>query len=148
MTAWLFQMTTQEIDDDAWSPNDYRLQVWEGEESKWLSHKNNNRDQGPIAPGDLIILYFCKSKTKDYGIYGWGVISKYNPKTNKITFMPTSPSDYLKVSPVKSDEIDALVDRIRLPTPHSGTMWAVTFDEMKTFRNAINNHIGIAQLKG
>ena len=139
-------MTTKEIDGEPWNPEEYRLQVWEGDDITWNAHKINDRNQGAISSGDLVVLFFSKSRTKDYGIYGWGIITKFNSRTNKITFTPTFPSDYLKTSPVWDERIESVIDQIRVPTPHSGTMWAMTVEEFKVFRTAIRGHFGPAAL--
>ncbi len=80
MTAWLYQMTTEERDGESWSPEEYRLQVWEGDNITWGTRKITYRKQDIIRPGDLVILMFCKSPTEDHGIYGWGIIQKFNPQ--------------------------------------------------------------------
>lgn len=134
-------MTTKEIDGVPWNPEEYRLEVWEGDDVSWNTHKVTDRDQRSISVGDIVILFFSKSRTKDHGIYGWGIITKFDPKKNQITFTPTFPSDYLKTSPAWDESIATLLDQIRVPIPQ-GTMWALTLDELNVFRAAISRHLG------
>ena len=145
MSAWLYQMKTGEVEGEPWSPQEYRLQVWEGYDTTWNARKIHDRNKGTITPGDLIVFVFTKSRTKDHGIYGWGIIEKYNARTNRLTFTPTFPSDYLKTSPVWDDSVAALLDQVRVPAPYTGTMWFLTLGELQAIRAAIKRHLGEAK---
>ena len=134
MKAWLYQMVTT---DDPWDPEQYRLEVWEGQETKWPHRKVTTNKLGDVTPGDLILLFFAKSNTKDHGIYGWGVISKYTIKT--VSFWPAPPSDFLKMFPCWDDEIDQMVDLVRGSVP-MGTMWAIDLAQLNCFRAKIRDH--------
>lgn len=140
MSAWLYQMTTKDSDDLVWSPEDYRMEVWEGKENKWSIRKINERGQDPIKKGDIVIFFFAKN-TKDCGIYGWAIITKIDNKKGQISFIPTFPSDYLKTTPLWNENIENLMNQIRVPIPQ-GTMWSITPDELEIIRVSIRRHLG------
>jgi hypothetical protein len=134
-------MTTKDSEELFWNPEEYRLDVWEGEEGTWHTRRINEKGQGSINTGDIVIFFFSKSRTKDCGIYGWAIITEFDAEKGQISFIPTSPSDYLKTSPVWNKDIEDLIDQIRVPIPQ-GTMWSVTLDELNIIRAAIKHHLG------
>ncbi len=141
MSAWLYQMTTEDSDELFWNPKEYRASVWEGKKNTWNTRKVTDRGQDSINTGDIVVFFFSKSRTKDCGIYGWAIITEFDTKKGQISFMPTFPSDYLKTSPVWNEGIENLMDQIRVPIPQ-GTMWSITSDELDIIRAAIRHHLG------
>jgi len=101
-----------------------------------------------MRPGDLVIFFFCPTgpkKTQDYGIYGWGVITRYSRQRQKITFKAMPPSDYLKMSVCIDDEVYDLVREIRKGDKGKGveqlTMYPVPFDHLERIRLKIREHM-------
>jgi hypothetical protein len=67
MNAWLYQMALRK----EWSPEDYRVEVWEGQEVTWPSGKLTGAKGGKIIPGDVIFLFFAQTHNVSPGIYGY-----------------------------------------------------------------------------
>src|SRR4051812_45654936 len=106
MAAWLYQMA----ENQAWTPGDYRLSVWEGETVTWPHHKIMRRESTGPEAGDPIILFFAKSRTDSPGIYGCGVILQVHTKREELTFRVVFPSDFLKIKPLWDTTIDELIN--------------------------------------
>jgi hypothetical protein len=124
-----------------WDPRDYRLKVWEDRPIRWPVGKIVSRGLKEITPGDAIILFFVKTG-KDYpGIYGWGVIDKYNEQRNEIVFQVTPSSDYLKTDPIGDEDVEKLIDRIR-GKGKQGTLWGISRDEFSILCNKVRERIG------
>ena len=137
MQAWLYQMRcTQD-----WRPEDYRIEVWEGQRTIWPAGGILPRGLSDIASGDTIILFFAKSGNDDPGLYGWGVIHAYDQRRNQITFQPTPPSDYLKSDPLWDDDIHQLLDQIRENQPRK-TLWGISRAEFSLIRLKIRERVG------
>jgi len=142
MTAWLYQMTTT---DEPWSPEIYRKEVWEGRAIRgWGTGTPRNRGITDAAPsvGDVVIFYFCKGEllTDDIGVYGWGIILKSNPKAQRIDLRVSSPSDYLKMSPLWNGDMQRMIDTIRGNFTQL-TMWAISLKELQEIRTMVRRHI-------
>jgi len=134
MQAWLYQMSTA----TDWYPKDYCLEVWEGDIVPWPVGQIKSREKNKKLPeaGDLIVFFFAKTRNDDPGIYGWGVITDFNSRTNKIKFGVTPPSDYLKMDPIWDKEIEKLIDKVR-GGMNQRTMWSLTRDELDEVRRKI-----------
>jgi hypothetical protein len=142
MAAWLYQMHTSKPDDDEqWNPELYRLEVWEGTTvSGWGGKRFDSRAPNP---GDLVILYFCPTggaRTEDYGIYGWGVVSRYNEQTGRLDFQPAAPSDYLKMSVCCDGNLKELIKKIRKGIDEN-TIYPISFDQLRRIRLKIRDHV-------
>ena len=109
MQAWLYQMSAPQ----GWHPRDYRLDVWEDRPNRWRVGKIVSRGLKEITPGDAIVLFFAKAGNDYPGIYGWGVISRYDKQRKEIVFQVTPPSDYLKTDPIWDKDVEKLMDKIR-----------------------------------
>jgi hypothetical protein len=122
MRMWLYQMS--QADPQGWSANRYRIKVWERQETTWPAGQIKPKNKSP-EPGDLMALFFAPKRVEeDAGFYGWAVVTKWEPRSNRITFRPTPPSDMLKMSPWWNDDARRIVDDIRGPQPR-GTMWLI-----------------------
>jgi hypothetical protein len=140
MASWLYQMTTN--DEDPWGPNEYRLDVWQGDSITWPVGNVKVRGMSDIRAGDVIVLFFAKSGTAEPGIYGWGVITNLvrGKSRQRIKFKVTPPSDFLKMSVCWDLELEKLVDSIRGGFKQ-GTMWAIKPEEFEEIKRKINRHI-------
>jgi hypothetical protein len=130
MSTWLYQMSQD--DPEEWSANAQRAYVWEGKLCTYWQ-KNGSADFGGAEPepGDRIVLLFAPGKTRsplDTGFCGWGVITKWWPRTPlKISFRVAPPSDRLKMRPWWDDDAKRLVDGIR-GAMKQRTLWRVQDD--------------------
>ena len=130
MVFWLYQMAVMWF-----KPEAYRKMVWEGKRTTWTAGKIATKKRP--APGDRMVLWFAKAGNEEPGIYGWGVILKYNAHSNKVDFRPAPPSDFLKMYPLCDDEVERTIGKIR-KVPR-GTMWLVEEEYAKVLRKKIHN---------
>jgi len=133
MAAWLYQMTAN--DDEPWGPEEYRIEVWQGQTVTWPVGKLSSSDGRSPSPGDIIILFFAKSNNAEPGVYGWGIVSAFIERKprSRVKFLPTPPSDYLKMAPLWNDGIDKLINEIRGGF-NQGTMWQMTVEQLNVVR--------------
>jgi hypothetical protein len=108
MTAWLYQISPK-----LWTTQRYRLEVWEGEKWAWsVGKKSLNKIH--IVVGDTVVFYYAKSGGEDPGFYGWAVVLEWYPNSDTpLIFMPTAPSDHLKMDPWWDDNAEKLANKIR-----------------------------------
>jgi hypothetical protein len=71
---WLYQMNPTA---DFFSPEAYRLEVWEGQPWWWRTGNLFPRDAAPPRPGQRIVFYFTGDDTATRGFYGWGIIQRW-----------------------------------------------------------------------
>jgi len=140
MTAWIYQMA----EDEEWTPEDYRLSVWEGQQVTWRYGKVVSRGGPELGAGDQVIFFFAKSRTRLPGICGWGVVIKVYARKGEMTFRPVFPSDLLKMSPIWDNEIEHVINEVRGPNPR-GTMWSVRDDSFQTICRRILEYRGAAR---
>ena len=135
MQTWLYQMSNA-----IWPVSQYRIEVREGEPLEWKgTHIPPNKAKN-ITAGDAIILFYAPSGNDDPGIYGWGVISEYNPKRDILDFHVVSPSDYLKMDPLWDEEIKQVISKIRGKVAQ-GTLWSISQDDLAIIRSKIRERI-------
>jgi hypothetical protein len=120
-----------------WSSDLYRLEVWEREYTNWAISRKVPKNKSP-QPGDIMVLFYAPSGESDPGIYGWAVVIRFDGY--EIRFMPSSPSDYMKMNPVWSDDVKNIVDQIRGPVA-TGTMWKIEESLFKQLRQKIAEHV-------
>ena len=135
MNAWLYQMVT----DDSWSPEHFRVTVWQGKDITWAHSKVLAAGNRKPTPGDPVIFFFAKKGTKHPGIYGWGVVIKVYAKKEEFTFRAAPPTDLLKMDPLWDNETEGLVDSIRGKVP-LGTTWAISPDQYAALALKIRVH--------
>jgi hypothetical protein len=128
MASWLYQMTSN--DEEPWSPNEYRMEVWEGMPITWPVGKVIYRDQPRVARGDTVVFFFTKTRNEQPGFYGWGIVLEVveSKARNRIKFQVCPPSDFLKIAVVWDNQLEKLVDKVRGPMAQA-TMWALKDDE-------------------
>ena len=128
MAFWLYQMSAKE-----WSPERYRAEVWEDNDTTWETHKITPPGNPPEY-GDIVVLFYAKAGATDPGIYGWAVVLWCDGE--EMRFRPALPSDYLKMNPLWNDEVSKIADNIRRGMPR-GTMWIIPSDLMDRLREMI-----------
>lgn len=134
MSSWLYQ-----IKEDSLSQNRYRYEVWEGKIiTNWWDIEDVKQWPNNVEYGEIIIVFFASKKSVDPGIYGWGCISSFNQGV--LNFIPVIPSDYLKMDPLWDNEIDELIDKIRLKTPQS-IMYEISNDELNKVRKKLREKV-------
>ena len=117
---WFYQMSQAE-----WTPEQYRLDIWEGERWRWPVGKIAGTDR-PQA-GDRIVFYFAKKGCPEPGFYGWAVILQWEATDTRFSFRPVAPSDQLKMRPWwdgPDGEVERIATQVRVPIPQ-GTLWRV-----------------------
>jgi hypothetical protein len=116
---WLYQLSPS-----VWSPERYRLEIWEGERWNWPVGRTSGEGQVP-KPGDTVVFFYAPSGGTDPGFYGWAVVLEwYEPSSNQLYFRPTAPSDALKMFPWWDDEAERMANDIRGKMKQR-TLWIV-----------------------
>lgn len=113
MSTWLYQLSQKH-----WPPEVFRYEIREGHRWGWDYGKKVG-DSSP-ALGDTVVFFYSPSNGKNPGIYGWAVIERCDEDRSMIYFIPTHPSDHLKMDPWWDDEAKEIVDAIRgkMPRPN------------------------------
>jgi hypothetical protein len=139
MSMWLYQ-----IDAQNWSPQRYRLEIWEGERWAWPVGRKVLHGIEPV-PGDIVVFFNTRSGGSDYGFYGWAVILEWYGGGSEMYFRPVAPSDLLKMHPWRDDAAQDLANRIRGKVKQ-GTFWYVQEDLEFLVRDGIFSWIGATML--
>lgn len=132
MAYWLYQMSSP-----VWSSGLYRLEVWEGEHTNWQISRKVPKNKSPQM-GDIMVLFYAPSGESDPGIYGWAVVIRFDGY--EVRFMPSSPSDYMKMNPVWDDDVKNIIDQIRGRVA-TGTVWEIEDSLFKQLRQKIAAHV-------
>jgi hypothetical protein len=120
MAMWHYQMSQEE-----WTPERYRLEVWEGERWRWPVGKIHGADRP--ASGDRVVFFFAKTGCPEPGFYGWAVVLECEEKPSRFYFRPVAPSDQLKMYPWWDEPggtVAQITDQVRVPIKE-GTLWHV-----------------------
>ena len=119
MSMWLYQLSP-----NIWSPERYRLEIWEGERWNWPVGGRAGEGQIP-KPGDTVVFFYAPYGGTEPGFYGWAVVLEwYAPSSNQLYFRPTAPSDSLKMFPWWDDEAERIANDIRGKMKQR-TLWIV-----------------------
>jgi len=137
MNAWLYQMVIR----NEWSPEDYRVEVWEGQNVTWPSGKVTGAEANEVIRGDVIFLFFAETRNPSPGIYGVGIITDYFPRRREISFRVCPPSDHLKTDPLWDDDIKQAIARIRGKVLQ-GTMWRIPPAALKLIQLGVRRRMG------
>lgn len=132
MAYWLYQMSS-----NIWEPEQYRIEVWEGEHTNWQINRKVPKKSSP-EPGDIMLLFYAPSGETDPGIYGWVVVTRFDGE--EVRFRPSSPSDYMKMNPVWDEDIKDLINEIRGKVA-TGTLWEIDEEIYKQLRQKIVAHL-------
>ena len=131
---WLYQLSTE-----VWTPEKYRAGVWEGEYLEWKTSKITTGELP--KKGDILIYWFVKTKNKEPGLYGWGIILEYDDSSENIRHRPVFPSDYLKMNPINDEKIVQIIDEVRGKVPRA-TMWLISKSNSNELREKIHSLLG------
>jgi len=116
MSRWLYQMS-----ESSWPFENYRRAVKEGTAVRWPTNKRMFAHEAPAA-GDIIICFLAPAHCASPGICGFGVITKYLPRTRKFDWLPLPPTNALKRHPWWDDRAQEIADLARAQSPR-GTMY-------------------------
>jgi hypothetical protein len=130
MATWLYQLSA-----NRWSPERYRADVWEGERWRYSVGRTVGGGETP-KPGDTVVFFYAKHENTDPGFYGWGVLLDGHEPTETLSFRPTAPSDFLKMTPWWDEEADRLADTIRGNVPLA-TLFLVKDEDARKLRAGI-----------
>jgi hypothetical protein len=127
MSMWLYQFEQNE-----WTPELFRRDIWEGEPWHFRCGQircGNNQvsSRGQEAPklGEVVFFFFARTDCSDPGIYGWGVIDRIEKARqdgdggrvleleDRLYFIPSAPTNHLKMDPWWDDEARGITDEIR-----------------------------------
>lgn len=132
MATWLYQLSAS-----TWSPERFRLEIWEGERWNWPVAGRAGQGKVP-GPGDVIVFFYAPSGGYDPGFYGWAVVLEWYPQsTQQLYFRPTAPTDYLKMNPWWDKEAQKLADEIRGKMKQR-TLWIVSREHVARIRRGIS----------
>lgn len=131
MSMWFYQLSPE-----VWSPERYRLEIWEGERWNWPVGVRSGEGQVP-KPGDTVVFFYAPSGGTDPGFYGWAVVLEwYPPSSNQLYFRPTAPSDFLKMFPWWDADAERIANEIRGKVKQR-TLWIVQPELAKQVRCGI-----------
>jgi hypothetical protein len=102
-----------------WPPNSFRKEIWENQRSDW-PHRRIKGNKTP-EPGDVVVFFYAPTGGTDPGVYGWAVVERC---TKKLYFIPTAPTNHLKMDPWWDDNVKHIVKEIRGPA-RVGTLFQV-----------------------
>ena len=117
MSRWLYQMS-----EDAWPVDNYRRQVKERKVLRWPARKVVFAHGRTPSPGDLIVCFYAPSHCRHPGVCGFGLITKYLPKTRRFDWLALPPTDTLKHDPWWDERAEEIADLVRAQSPR-GTMY-------------------------
>jgi hypothetical protein len=106
---WLYQLNQEEH-----PPSAFRREIWETQRWHWNYGQKRPFDH-PIEVGDTVVFFYGTSKGFEPGIYAWAVIDRYDADSKTLHFIPTAPSNHLKMDPWWDEEAEKLVNLIRGP---------------------------------
>ena len=108
MSVWLYQ-----INQKLWPPNTFRYEIWQ--QQRWRWRYGQKRGDAIPQMGDVLVFFYAASGGSDPGIYGWAVVERCDEQNEILYFMPTAPTDHLKMDPWWDDATKAVTDEIRGP---------------------------------
>lgn len=129
MSTWLYQLNPK-----AWTPEVFRFEIWEGRHWHWTF--GQKRGDAIPSVGDTIVFFYAATGGDDPGIYGWAVLERCDVESRTLYFIPTAPTDWLKMDPWWDDEAKQLTDEIRGPMKQA-TLFEVSRDDTLRIRNGI-----------
>lgn len=74
------------------------------------------------AAGDIIICFYAVSACDSPGICGFGMVTKYLPKSRTFDWMPLPPTNKLKLRPWWNERVNEIADSVRRQSLR-GTMY-------------------------
>ncbi len=110
MSMWLYQLS-----EEKWSTRLFLAEIWENQHWNWSY--NQKRGDGDPQRGDTVLFFYAPKDCDTPGVYGWGVIDRWEPKT--IYFTPTAPTNHLKMDPWWNEGAKVVADEIRGAMPQA-----------------------------
>jgi hypothetical protein len=135
MSTWLYQ-----INQKSWSPQRYRLEIWENERWSWPVGRKTGAAKLP-SPGDIVVFFYAPSGGIDPGFYGWAIVLEWLNEESSLYFRPVAPSNHLKMCPWWDKQAQKLAESIR-GTVKQGTLWRVSDDLVPELRSGITSWVG------
>lgn len=129
MSMWLYQLNQK-----TWSPEVFRYEIWENQRWHWTF--GQKRGDATPETGDTIIFFYSPSAGNDPGIYAWAVLEKCDAESSTLYFIPTAPTNYLKMDPWWDDEVKNITDEIRGPSKQA-TLFLVSEEIIPRIRAGI-----------
>jgi hypothetical protein len=105
---WLYQ-----LNQESWPPNTFRYEIWENQRWHWSFGQKKGNETPEI--GDMIVFFYAPAKGSDPGVYAWAVVERYDAESKTLYFIPTAPTNHLKMDPWWGDDVKELTDEIRGP---------------------------------
>jgi hypothetical protein len=133
MSTWLYQLNAQD-----WSPETFRYEIWEGKPWHW--GYGRKQDKAVPATGDTIVFFYAPSGCSDPGFYGWAVLERCHEPSQTLYFIPTAPTNHLKMDPWWDDDAKQLVDAIRGKMTQA-TLFRIADRHLQTLRPALRRHL-------
>ena len=106
MNMWLYQLNAK-----LWSPGVFRYEVSETQRWSWGCGKKIGKSTPAV--GDTVVFFYSKTDCSDPGIYGWAIIERFDPVSKTLYFIPTAPTNWLKMDPWWDDEAILVCEKIR-----------------------------------
>jgi hypothetical protein len=120
VAMWLYQM-----DQGQWSPNKYRLEIWERE--RWTWRVGRKASTGTPKPGDSVVFFYAPRGGPEPGFYGWALVLGWDEDERSMHFRPVAPSDHLKMDPWWDPAAKDIADKVRGKVKR-GNLWEVRKD--------------------
>ncbi|MCC6579241.1 MAG: hypothetical protein IT440_02280 [Phycisphaeraceae bacterium] len=131
MAMWLYQLSQTN-----WSPNRYRIEIWESERWHWEVGNKSGHGTEPVQ-GDTVVFFYAPSGGSDPGFYGWAVVLEWcSGSPGELYFRPTAPSDTLKMYPWWDNEAEKIANKIRGNMPQR-TLWLIDEETVPQLRHGI-----------
>lgn len=106
MSTWLYQ-----LNQNQWPPGTFRYEV--NEAQRWSWDYGQKRGEATPATGDTVVFFYSPSGGGDPGIYGWAVVERCDTESQTLYFIPTAPTNWLKMDPWWDAEAKRVCDAIR-----------------------------------
>lgn len=118
MSRWLYQMS-----EHWWPSANYRRTVSEGKTIRWRTYKQMFA-QGAPAAGDIIIYCYVPRQCPTPGFCGFGIVTKYLPRTRRIDWLVLPPTNLLKHRPWWDERAKEILELVRAQSVR-GTMYSL-----------------------
>jgi len=136
MNTWIYQLNQQD-----WKPGIFRYEIWENQRWHW-SYGQKRGDATPEV-GDTVVFFYAPASGNDPGIYGWAIVERCDAESKTLYFIPTAPTNHLKMHPWWDDDAKSVTDEIRGPMKQA-TLFQVRNEMISRIRSGIRNWLGQA----
>ena len=106
MSMWLYQLNQK-----LWTPEIFRYEIWE--DRRWHWTYGQKRGEAMPKTGDMLVFFYSQSSGSDPGIYAWAVVERCDSESKTLYFIPTAPTNHLKMDPWWDQEAKRVTDEIR-----------------------------------